>query len=139
MKIRYAEYADIDILSEHDKHISKEELANSIRLRRIYIAEENGEFAGWLRYNLFWDNTPFMNMLYISEKFRCHGIGRKLVKFWEREMSKSGFRTIMTSTQSNEYAQHFYFKLGYEAAGGFRLDGEPYELILFKNNAMTSE
>lgn len=65
MKIRYAEEADINLLTEHDQHISKEELGNSIRLRRVYIAEENGSFVGWMRYNLFWDNTPFMNLLYI--------------------------------------------------------------------------
>lgn len=38
----------------------------------------------------------------------------------------------MTTTQSNEYAQHFYNRLGYAAAGGFLLPGESYELILAK-------
>ncbi len=132
MQIRYAKEADISLLIEHDKHIPKEELGNSIRLRRIYIAEENGSFAGWLRYNLFWDNTPFMNLLYILEEYRGKGLGRQLVTFWENEMVRQGFETVMTSTQSNEYAQHFYFKLEYEAIGGFRLDGDAYEVIFAK-------
>lgn len=132
MLIRYAEESDIDLLTEHDKHISKEELRNAVRLHRIYIAEENGSFVGWLRYNLFWDNTPFMNLLYILEQYREKGFGRQIVSFWESEMARQGFETIMTSTQSDEYAQHFYFKLGYDAIGGFRLPGDAYEVIFAK-------
>ena len=32
----------------------------------------------------------------------------------------------------DEYAQHFYRKLGYETIGGFTPFGDPYELILAK-------
>ena len=51
--IRYAEETDISILSKHDKHISKEELENSVRLKRILVLFVDGILAGWLRYNLF--------------------------------------------------------------------------------------
>ena len=132
MHIRYAEKTDIDLLAKYDKHISKEELKHAIVLHRVYIAEEKEKFAGWLRYNLFWDNTPFMNLLYILEEYRQKGLGRQIVSFWESEMLGQGFQTLMTSTQSNEYAQHFYFKLGYEAIGGLRLDGDAYEVIFAK-------
>jgi len=30
---------------------------------RILIAEDNGNPIGWLRWGLFWDEIPFMNML----------------------------------------------------------------------------
>lgn len=133
MEIRCAEKNDIDLLAEYDQHISKEELESSIHLRRVYIAEENGGFAGWLRYNLFWDNTPFMNLLYILEQYRGKGVGRQMVFFWENEMGRQGFKTLLTSTQSDEYAQHFYFKLGYEAIGGFCMEGGCYEVVLKKN------
>ena len=39
---------------------------------------------------------------------------------------------VMTYTQADEYAQHFYTHLGYRAAGGFVLPGDPYELIFVK-------
>ncbi len=132
MKIRYALDTDINLLIQYDKHITKNELKNSIYLNRILIAEEGNKFAGWLRYNLFWDNTPFMNMLYILEYYQHKGFGHQLVKFWEQEMLKDGYQTVMTSTQSNEYAQHFYFHLGYDAIGGFRLNGDSYEVIFAK-------
>ena len=123
---------DINILLSCDKHIKKQELINSIQLDRVYIAEENGRFAGWLRYNLFWDNTPFMNMLYLLDDFRGKGYGRVFLKYWEEKMKNSGYNLVMTSTQSDEYAQHFYLHLGYKAIGGFTPVNEPFEIILSK-------
>ncbi len=132
MDIRNAQWDDIPALVRLDRHISRQELENSVRLGRVYIAEEQGEFAGWLRYNLFWDNTPFMNLLYVLDGHRGEGFGRALVEYWEVQMKQAGYKTVMTSTQSNEYAQHFYERLGYAAAGGFLPPGEGYELILSK-------
>jgi len=116
----------------HDKHVDKQELENLIRLNRVYLAEQEGRFLGWLRYNLFWDNTPFMNMIYLLEESRGKGIGRQFVEYWENAMKMLGYEVVMTSTASDEYAQHFYVKLGYQVVGGFLPDGDPFELILSK-------
>lgn len=132
MKIRTAEKSDVETLSKYDKHISKEELEVVIALGRIMIAEHEGKFAGWLRWNLFWDNTPFMNMLFLLEEYRNRGFGKNMVMKWENLMKQSGFYFIMTSSQSDETAQHFYRKLGYTDAGGLRLPGEPLEIIFIK-------
>ena len=70
MLIRIAELKDIDLIKQYDKHIAEAELTNVLMLGRIFIAEENNDLIGWLRYNYFWDNTPFMNMLYILNKYR---------------------------------------------------------------------
>lgn len=132
MTIRKAVQADLSRIHEHDIHISERELAISVSLGRIYIAEESGEFAGWLRYNLFWDNTPFMNMLYVLDDYRGKGLGKSLVERWEDDMRMDGYNTVLTSTQSDEFAQHFYVKLGYRAIGGFAMGEDPYELIFMK-------
>lgn len=63
MKIRVAKPEDSATILEYDKHIRKKELCSLIELDRVLIAESKGNFIGWLRWNLFWDNTPFMNML----------------------------------------------------------------------------
>ena len=133
MRIRFAEIEDLNIISLYDKHIKVNELKNLIGLGRVLILEENNDFCGWLRYNLFWDNTPFMNMLYFLESKRGKGYGKKLVEFWEIEMRKLEYEVVMTSTASNEYSQHFYLKLGYKTVGGFMPEGEPYEIILLKH------
>ena len=124
--------ADLAFLTAHDTHIAPTELANSVSLGRVLIAEQDGTPIAWLRYNLFWNNTPFMNLLYVLEPWRGQGIGRALVQHWENTLREQGFDLVMTSTASDEYAQHFYVRLGYAAAGGFTPPGEPYELIFCK-------
>lgn len=132
MTIRSAQEKDIATISKYDIHVSKEELYNLVQLKRVLIAEEDGDFVGWLRYNLFWDNTPFMNMLYLLDNYRGKGYGKQLVLYWEEEMSHQNYKTVMTSTASVEYAQHFYIKMGYKTVGGFIPKGESYEIILSK-------
>ena len=131
--IRTAGPQDLPFLSRHDRHVALAELDNSLRLGRILIIEVSGEPAGWLRWNLFWDNTPFMNLLYLLEDYRLKGHGRTLVNHWEAHMREQGHAIVLTSTQANEGAQHFYRHLGYEDVGGFLLPGETYELILHKH------
>ena len=133
MEIRYAESGDLEMISEYDMHISKEELKNAIALKRIILLFIDGKYEGWLRFNLFWDNIPFMNLLFILEEQRGKGYGKKMVEFWEHEMVKQGYKFVMTSTQSNEEAQHFYRKLGYTDRGALILPDEPLEIIFYKN------
>lgn len=144
MIIRYANAMDLQYLFEHDKHIAKEMLENKIERKEIILVTDAGHMiCGWLRYGYFWDNTPFMNMLYINEKYRGQGIGRELVEFWENAMISKGFDIVMTSTLSNERAQDFYRGLGYKDAGSLLLENEPLEIIFTKklnsnfNNSIT--
>lgn len=130
--IRPAALTDLPFLAEHDRHVTPAELDNIIRLGRILLIEADGERVGWLRWNLFWDNTPFMNLLYLLDGHRMQGHGRALVRHWEQQMRERGYSTVMTSTQANEAAQHFYRHLGYADIGGFLQPDEPYELILSK-------
>ncbi|MCM1189159.1 MAG: GNAT family N-acetyltransferase [bacterium] len=130
--IRYAEERDFELLKKYDKHITGEELLKSIAAQKVLIMFHDA-FNGWLRYNLFWDNIPFMNMLYFLEDFRGKGYGKQLVGFWEREMQSKQYKTVMTSTQSDEQAQFFYRKIGYTDCGALLLPGEPLEIILSKS------
>ena len=132
MEIRYAGPGDIEMVSEYDMHVSREELKNAAAMKRIILLFIDGEYAGWLRFNLFWDNIPFMNLLYIFEEHRGKGYGRELVGFWEHEMAGQGFKFVMTSTQSDEEAQFFYRKLGYTDRGALVLPNEPLEIFFYK-------
>lgn len=130
--IRYAKNSDLDTLIALDKHISASELEHSISLRRVIIDETNGKLIGWLRFGLFWDNTPFMNMLFIIDGERGKGYGAALCDFWESEMQTQGYDLVLTSTLSNEHSQHFYRKRGYKDCGSLILPNEPLEIILMK-------
>ena len=132
MQIRIAGQDDIKFILKYDKHIAENELYSSVSLGRVIIAEYDNKFIGWLRWNLFWDNTPFMNMLYLIDDYRNMGYGKKLVVFWEKLMKENDYKLVMTSTLSNENAQHFYRKLNYIDSGSLLLKGEALEIIFTK-------
>ena len=132
MEIKYANELELDRISRYDKYISKEELLKSILDNRVMIINANEKLCGWARYNLFWDNTPFLNMIVILDEYRNKGLGHKLMNFWEKEMKGKGHNLLMTSTLSNEQAQHFYRKLGYIDSGSVLLKNEALEIIFTK-------
>ncbi|MBQ9409096.1 MAG: GNAT family N-acetyltransferase [Clostridia bacterium] len=101
-----------------------------------YVALCGDRFVGVMRYSLFWDSIPFCNLLCIDAACRRKGIGRALMGRWEEDMKAKGHGLLLTSTQADETAQHFYRKLGYKDLGGFTLDfpgiTQPLEIILGK-------
>ncbi|MFB5673467.1 GNAT family N-acetyltransferase [Paenibacillus terreus] len=133
MKIVVAHDSDYRYIQEHDRHISESLIQAKIRAKEIYILrDENESNIGWMRFGYFWDNTPFMNMLWIDEQHRGRGAGGQVVRFWENEMKSNEYKLVMTSTQANEEAQHFYRKLGYRDAGCLLFENQPMEIILIK-------
>ena len=132
MTIRHAEDKDYSWLEENDVYISEEVLKMKIVSKEIYVMEEENILIGWLRYGLFWDNIPFMNMIYLLDGFRGKSNGKKLMQYWENEMVKQGYESLLTTSQSNEDAQHFYRSLGFIEIGGFKYLNDPYEIIFHK-------
>ena len=135
-KIRYAQMSDRDFWFSLDRHLSEPEFENKVNLKRAYVLTEDTTPVGILRYNLFWDNTPFCTLLYISPAHQRTGCGRALMEFWEEDMRSQGYTLVLTSTQSDEPAQHFYRALGYHDCGGLIMDipghNQPMELFLMK-------
>lgn len=131
-EIKYATMDDYGLLISRDTHVRKEEWKKLIEKNQALIFKVDNHFAGWLRYNLFWNEIPFMNMLYFLEEYHGKGYGTQMVRFWEREMAKLGYDKVMTSSQANESAQHFYRKLGYRDAGGFFPFCNDLEIIFTK-------
>lgn len=131
-EIKYATMDDYGLLISRDTHVRKEEWKKLIEKNQALIFKVDNHFAGWLRYNLFWNEIPFMNMLYFLEEYRGKGYGTQMVRFWEREMAKLGYDKVMTSSQANESAQHFYRKLGYRDTGGFFPFCNDLEIIFTK-------
>jgi GNAT superfamily N-acetyltransferase len=109
------------------RQLPAERLRAKLLSGEVLVVWCDGAVAGWLRYGYFWDAIPFMNLLYLLEPHRRRGLGTRLVTAWEAAMQSKGYRQVMTSTLSNESAQHFYRKLGYRDLGGFVLPGEALE------------
>ena len=127
VEIRYITEADKPFWFTLDRHLSESEFELKIRDKRGYVIENDGMSIGVMRYNLMWDNTPFLTLIIFEESCRGKGFGRQAMLFWEDEMRARGYKMVMTSTQVDEEAQHFYRKLGYKDRGGVFLDSTPFE------------
>ena len=110
-----------------DRHLSESEFILKIRDKRGYVIHDNEKPIGIMRYNLFLDAVPFLTLIYIDKACQKKGFGRQAMLYWENEMRELGYNMIMTSTQVDEEAQHFYRKLGYMDRGGIFLDNTPFE------------
>ena len=119
-----------------DQHLPESLFDEKVRCGQGYVCVEGEKIIGVLRYNLFWDNTPFCTMLFIDSDHRNRSYGRQLMERWERDMKAQGYGMLMISTQVDEDAQHFYRKLGYKDSGGFVVDvpgyEQPMEMIMIK-------
>jgi GNAT superfamily N-acetyltransferase len=132
MVITTATLEHLPYFTKRDHHISVEMLKRKLEAGEILIAKNDDEIIGDLRYNYFWDSIPFINLLYIAESYRRHGLGKQLVEHWENLMREAGYNTVMTSSLTNEEGQFFYRKLGYRDAGSLLLPNEALEIIFIK-------
>ena len=136
IEIRYVQLEDKTFWYQLDRHLPEQAFEGKVRDRQGYVLLVDGEPTGLLRYNLFWDNTPFCNLLFVRESHQRKGLGTLLMTHWEQDMKAQGYGMLLTSTQVDEGAQHFYRKLGYRDCGGFVIDlptfAQPMELFLIK-------
>jgi len=132
---RIASDSDLPFLNEVDRHVSHEDLAHVVSSGRVMVAEADGAKAGYLRWGLFWDAIPFMNLLFVVPERRGQGIGTTLIETWKKAQVAAGHAFVLTSTVSAETAQHLYRRLGYVDTGALLLPNEPTELILRKDLA----
>ncbi|PWM38454.1 MAG: GNAT family N-acetyltransferase [Clostridiales bacterium] len=136
MHIRYLQKEDRAFWFQLDRHLPAREFERKIRDRMGYVILEDQQPIGLLRYHLFWDSIPFCSMLFIKADAQRKGYGKALLAHWEKDMESEGYQMVMTSTQANETAQHFYRKCGYRDAGSLLINlppcAQPLELFLIK-------
>lgn len=75
MIIDYANELDFPYIFDNDKHLAKHLIKSKIRDKQIIIAKgSDNKSTRWLRYEHYWDNIPFMNMLFIADGHRKNGV-----------------------------------------------------------------
>jgi len=126
-EMRYVSENDKPFWFTLDKHLSEKEYDKKVRDKRGYVISDSSNPIGIMRYNLFWDEIPFLTLIYFAQPYRGRGFGKQAMLAWENEMRTLDYKMIMTSTQVDEQAQHFYRKLGYIDKGSLFLDHTPYE------------
>ena len=97
MDIRTAVPADLDGIRRYDRHIPVTRLEDCIRRGLVDVLEENGRIVGMLRWNLFWQSLPFLDLIFLDDALRGQGWGTKMMSRWESNMAALGFDHVLLS------------------------------------------
>ena len=119
MEIRLAATKDKKGILKYDCHIPHDKVGACICNGLVSVLCDGEEIVGVLRYNLFWQSVPFLDLLFIDEAYRGQGWGRQMMADWEETMRRLGYSYVMLSTQEDETAKYIYEKLGYRRIGAF--------------------
>lgn len=136
MIVKYMEQPDKDFVMSIDRHVNDQRYEQRVYTKTGYVMWEEDVPIGILHYSVLWDNLPFLNLIFVVEKYRNHGYAKQALAFWEKDMKRQGYKMTLLSTQVDEEAQHLYRKLGYIDCGGLIFHQTPFvqpmELFLRK-------
>lgn len=131
MEIVLAQDRDLSAVQEYDRHIPSDRLCICIRARQVYVLRDSDKVVGVLRYSLFWQTVPFLDLIYLDKTYRGKGYGRLMISRWEQDMKNVGFSYCMLSTQADESGKFFYEKLGYRRIGSFLPPEQEAEELMY--------
>ena len=119
MEIRLAVAEDKTKILQYDRHIHHNKVGECIHNGLVDVLCDGDKIVGVLRYNMFWQSIPFLDLIFIDEAYRGQGWGRQMMARWEDSMKAMGYSPVMLSTQADDTAKYFYEKLGYHRIGAF--------------------
>ena len=121
MIIRRAHSEDLSWLLEHDD-ASEDWIGRCIAFGEYFVAEQNGELVGFLRFSRFWGKIPYMDMIRVLPSYRREGVGTALFHAWEGAMIEEGAQHLMTSSEWAEAEpQAWHRRNGFKAVGSIDL------------------
>ena len=131
MEIRLANRNDQQGVIKYDSHIHHNTVDKCIQDQLVYVLCDEENIVGILRYSLFWQSIPFLDLLYIDEAYRGKGYGRHMMDHWEAVKQTMQYEYVMLSTQEDETAKYFYEKLGYRRIGAFLPPDQDADEIMY--------
>jgi len=129
MKIRRAERSDIEtcVRIHHetelyeDINITRSDMITLIKSAncRFLVSEEKGKVVGYIIFrHEKWNNSVYIDQLFIESKFQGKGIGSRLLNEAVKFAKKHDIRIIFLDTGNDRpNAIRFYLKNGFEIAG----------------------
>ena len=95
LEIRYVQLEDKEFWYNLDKHLPEQEFDSKVREERGYVLLDDNKPIGLLRYNLFWDNTPFCTMLFVDWNYQGKGYGKKLMELVKQLVQDPSYREVV--------------------------------------------
>jgi GNAT superfamily N-acetyltransferase len=117
--------ADADLAERLDQEISAFNAAASghhdARMLSVAVRGDDGDLRGGL-YGWTWGGCGYVDLLWVRDDQRGHGLGADLLAAAEAEIRRRGCDRVALSTHSFQ-APGFYARLGYTECG--RTPGYP--------------
>jgi GNAT superfamily N-acetyltransferase len=127
--VSFAGMSDLCWIVKNDMHIPKVMIERKLQVHEYLIAKLSEEPVGCLRFGLFWSMFPFIEVIWVEDRFHRRGIGRSLVRFLEDHARSQGQKIIMSSSQADEPdAQAFHRSIGFRDAGAL-IDLRPLQRV----------
>ena len=81
----------------------------------VFTAKKDGDAIGFLIYNIWWGNCPFIELIKIRENSQKQGIGKALLKEAATEIKNKNFKTLISSSEViNDVGKDFHTKCNFE-------------------------
>jgi GNAT superfamily N-acetyltransferase len=97
-------------MTEHKKAF----IRSRISAQQVLLALNEDVPLGFLIYDFWWGDTPFIELLKVKKDFRKSGIGTQLMNQAIQEIRGEGFKTLISSSQlSNDMGKSFHRKQGF--------------------------
>lgn len=101
----------------------------------VLVAEQDSKIFGWASLSKWSDRCAYSDTaeisLYIDEKERRKGIGRKLLEAIIREGEKTGIHSIIARiAEGNEISIHLHKSVGFEHIGVMKEVGRKFGKLL---------
>jgi GNAT superfamily N-acetyltransferase len=122
---------DIDVLLTYDHHLKKDQLKQLIQLGYVFSIIHKQKTIGILRFNLWYQHIPCVELIFIDFAYHRQGIGKVAMQQFEHLMREHGYSHVMTTTQADEMAYLFYEHLGYQKIGHFIPPGQDAQELVY--------
>lgn len=137
VKLKLITANDTDFWQSVEKVASLEKLNARIADKTGFVILSDGVPIGVISFNFLWDELPFLSLIKILPNYRRMGCGSEALNMFEDYLREIGYASLLTSTQSDETAQHFYRKKGYRECGCLILEKsklkQPMEIFFIKD------
>lgn len=89
----------------------------------VFVAKRKGEIAGliWFSVDTMFGKFPYLNFIFVFEKYRNQGIGKQLLQYFEKTVfahyQNPKLKVFLVVKNNNENAIAFYQSNGYISVG----------------------
>ena len=120
ISVRLAESGDLAFVSQ-DGYVDGAVVRRKIEQREVFVAEVDGEPAGYLRIELLWSLQPYIALIRVLEPYRKRGVGRALLAGLEDALRSAGHGALFSSSQADEpEPQAWHRHMGFAECGIIR-------------------